>query len=116
MEGSIAKLTEEIAALEAETKHLIIKAIEEATEQRKEENADYKELTVNDNECSLCGSELMFPRGDIWIRSPYGGAFKEVRCRVCAAAGRTCKYTCPKRGKRVAKKKGESPNEFLTFA
>ena len=49
MEGSIAKLTEEIAALEAGIKELG-KAVVEATEQRKEDHADYKELTVNNKQ------------------------------------------------------------------
>ena len=46
MERSIAKLTEVIAALEAGIKQLD-KALVEAPEQKKEENADCKELTVN---------------------------------------------------------------------
>merc|ERR1719277_3001721 len=48
MEGSIEKLTEEIAALEAGIKELD-KAVVEATVQRKDENAEYKELTMNNN-------------------------------------------------------------------
>merc|ERR1719203_2227094 len=48
MEGLIEKLTEEIAALEAGIKELD-KAVVEATAQRKDENADYKELTMNNN-------------------------------------------------------------------
>merc|ERR1712113_824141 len=48
MEGSIAKLTEEITALEAGIKALD-KAVAEATAQRKAENADYKELTMDNN-------------------------------------------------------------------
>jgi predicted RNase H-like nuclease (RuvC/YqgF family) len=47
LEGSIATLTEEIAALEAGIKALD-KAVAEATEIRKEENADYKELKQSD--------------------------------------------------------------------
>merc|ERR1719264_1134851 len=47
LEGSIATLTEEIAALEAGIKALD-KAVTEATEIRKEENADYKELKQSD--------------------------------------------------------------------
>merc|ERR1711972_1037333 len=48
MEGSIAKLTEEIAALEAGIKALD-KAVIEATAQRKDENADYKDLIMSNN-------------------------------------------------------------------
>merc|ERR1712113_952687 len=48
MEGSIAKMTEEITALEAGIKALD-KAVAEATAQRKAENADYKELTMDNN-------------------------------------------------------------------
>jgi len=47
LEGSIATLTEEIAALGAGIKALD-KAVTEATEIRKEENADYKELKQSD--------------------------------------------------------------------
>jgi len=47
LEGSIATLTEEIAALKAGIKALD-KAVAEATEIRKEENADYKELKQSD--------------------------------------------------------------------
>jgi len=47
LEGSIATLTEEIAALEAGIKALD-KAVAEATEIRKVENADYKELKQSD--------------------------------------------------------------------
>jgi len=47
LEGSIATLTEEIAALEAGIKALD-KAVTEATEIRKEENADFKELKQSD--------------------------------------------------------------------
>merc|ERR1712079_770287 len=47
LEGSIATLTEEIAALGAGIKALD-KAVAEATEIRKEENADYKELKQSD--------------------------------------------------------------------
>jgi len=47
LEGSIATLTEEIAALEAGIKALD-KSVTEATEIRKEENADYKELKQSD--------------------------------------------------------------------
>jgi len=47
LEGSIATLAEEIAALEAGIKALD-KAVAEATEIRKEENADYKELKQSD--------------------------------------------------------------------
>lgn len=47
MTGSIATLTEEIAALEKGIKKLD-KAVAEATEQRKDENADYKELKQSD--------------------------------------------------------------------
>jgi len=47
LEGSIATLTEEIAALNAGIKALD-KAVAEATEIRKEENADYKELKQSD--------------------------------------------------------------------
>merc|ERR1719320_2189710 len=43
MEGSIEKLTEELAALKKGIKALD-KSVAEATEQRKEENAEYKEL------------------------------------------------------------------------
>ena len=48
-------------------------------------------------ECTLCGSLLMGDRSDaIWIRPPYGGVFREVHCRICSDAGRTCKYVvCP---------------------
>merc|ERR1719220_2817250 len=48
LEGSIAKLTEEIAALEAGIKALD-KAVAEATAQRKAENAEYKELIMSNN-------------------------------------------------------------------
>jgi len=47
LEGSIATLKEEIAALEAGIKALD-KAVTEATEIRKEENADFKELKQSD--------------------------------------------------------------------
>merc|ERR1719458_474655 len=47
MTGSIAALTEEIATLEAGIKKLD-KLVGEATEQRKEENADYKALKQSD--------------------------------------------------------------------
>jgi len=47
MEGEIAKLTEEIAALTKGVKKLD-KSVAEATEQRKEENAEYKELKQSD--------------------------------------------------------------------
>jgi hypothetical protein len=47
LEGSIATLTEEIAALQAGIKALD-KAVTEATAIRKEENADYKELKQSD--------------------------------------------------------------------
>jgi len=47
LQGSIATLTEEIAALKAGIKALD-KAVAEATEIRKEENADYKELKQSD--------------------------------------------------------------------
>merc|ERR1719410_677845 len=47
MTGSIASLTEEIATLEAGIKKLD-KSVAEATEQRKEENADYKSLKQSD--------------------------------------------------------------------
>merc|ERR1719412_2673025 len=47
LEGTIAALTEEIAALNAGIKALD-KAVAEATEIRKEENADYKELKQSD--------------------------------------------------------------------
>merc|ERR1719356_2417419 len=47
LEGTIAALTEEIAALVAGIKALD-KAVAEATEIRKAENADYKELKEND--------------------------------------------------------------------
>merc|ERR1719331_962014 len=47
LEGSIATLTEEIAALNAGIKALD-KAVAEATELRKGENADYKELMQSD--------------------------------------------------------------------
>merc|ERR1712060_435699 len=47
LEGSIATLTEEIAALEAGIKALDA-AVAEATEIRKEENADYEELKQSD--------------------------------------------------------------------
>ena len=56
MEGSIAKLTEEIAAIEAGIKALG-KAVAKATEQRKEENADYKHEEKHGDLCqhwSLC--------------------------------------------------------------
>ena len=46
MKGTITKLSEEIAALEAGIKALD-KAILEATAQRKEENAEYKDLIMN---------------------------------------------------------------------
>merc|ERR550532_3450331 len=48
MEGDIEKLTEEIAALTKGVKKLD-KSVAEATEQRKEENAEYKELKQNDS-------------------------------------------------------------------
>merc|ERR1719203_1592828 len=48
LEGSIAKLTEEIAALEAGIKELD-KAVVEATAQRKAENAEYKDLILSNN-------------------------------------------------------------------
>merc|ERR1719220_2989740 len=48
LEGSIAKLTEEIAALEAGIKALD-KAVAEATAQRKAENAEYKDLIMSNN-------------------------------------------------------------------
>ena len=44
----MATVTEEIAAIEAGIKELD-KAVVEATAQRKEENSDYKELTMNNN-------------------------------------------------------------------
>merc|ERR1719401_1652749 len=47
MDGTIATLKEEIAALEAGVKALD-KSVAEATEQRKEENADYKDLMSSD--------------------------------------------------------------------
>lgn len=47
MEGALATLAEEIAALEAGIKALD-KSVAEATEQRKAENSDYKELMTND--------------------------------------------------------------------
>jgi len=47
LEGSITTLTEEIAALKKGIKALD-KAVAEATEQRKEENAEYKELKQSD--------------------------------------------------------------------
>merc|ERR1719495_910459 len=47
MEGSIEKLTEELAALKKGIKALD-KSVAEATEQRKEENAEYKELKQSD--------------------------------------------------------------------
>merc|ERR1719192_736578 len=47
LEGSIATLTEEIAALKKGIKALD-KSVSEATEQRKEENAEYKELKQSD--------------------------------------------------------------------
>merc|ERR1719254_251624 len=47
MKGSIETLTKDIAELEAGVKALD-KAVAEATEQRKEENTDYKELMAND--------------------------------------------------------------------
>jgi len=47
LEGSIATLTEEIAALKKGIRALD-KAVAEATEQRKEENAEYKELKQSD--------------------------------------------------------------------
>merc|ERR1719320_744 len=47
MQGSIEKLTEEIAALKKGIKALD-KSVAEATEQRKEENAEYKELKQSD--------------------------------------------------------------------
>merc|ERR1719220_2942481 len=47
MEGSIEKLTEELAALKKGVKALD-KSVAEATEQRQEENADYKELKQSD--------------------------------------------------------------------
>jgi len=48
MKGSIATLTEEIAALEDGIKALD-KSVAEATENRKAENAEYKELKANDS-------------------------------------------------------------------
>lgn len=48
MKGSIASVIEEIAALEEGIKALD-KSVAEATENRKEENADYKELKANDS-------------------------------------------------------------------
>jgi len=48
MEGEIQKLTEEIAALTKGVKKLD-KSVADATEQRKEENAEYKELKQNDS-------------------------------------------------------------------
>merc|ERR1712129_364588 len=47
LEGSIATLTEEIAALKKGIRALD-KAVAEATEQKKEENAEYKELKQSD--------------------------------------------------------------------
>merc|ERR1719410_1010382 len=47
MEGSIEKLTEEIATLSKGIKKLD-KSVAEATEQRQEENAEYKELKQSD--------------------------------------------------------------------
>merc|ERR1719394_1712214 len=47
LEGGIATLTEEISALKKGIKALD-KAVAEATEQRKEENAEYKELKQSD--------------------------------------------------------------------
>merc|ERR1712242_369672 len=47
MEGEIEKLTEEMATLTKGIKKLD-KAVAEATEQRKEENAEYKELKQSD--------------------------------------------------------------------
>merc|ERR1712008_18157 len=47
MEGSIEKLTDELKALEKGIRALD-KAVAEATEQRKEENAEYKELKQSD--------------------------------------------------------------------
>merc|ERR1712029_1226690 len=47
MEGEIEKLTEEIATLTKGVKKLD-KSVAEATEQRKEENAEYKELKQSD--------------------------------------------------------------------
>mmetsp|Transcript_7244 Transcript_7244/g.18075 ORF Transcript_7244/g.18075 Transcript_7244/m.18075 type:complete len:737 (-) Transcript_7244:101-2311(-) len=47
MEGSISTLAEEVAALEAGIKALD-KSVAEATELRKEENADYKDLMTSD--------------------------------------------------------------------
>merc|ERR1719510_2095981 len=47
MEGDIEKLTEEIAALTKGIKKLD-KSVAEATEQRKEENTEYKELKQSD--------------------------------------------------------------------
>ena len=49
MEGSIAKLTEEIAAPEAGKKE-DGKAMVEETVQRNEDHADHKELTVNNKQ------------------------------------------------------------------
>ena len=46
--ATMATVTEEIAAMEAGIKELD-KAVVEATAQRKEENSDYKELTMNNN-------------------------------------------------------------------
>jgi len=48
MDSSIKTLTEEIAALEAGIKKLD-KAVAEATEQRKQENAEYKDLMASDS-------------------------------------------------------------------
>jgi len=48
MEGEIQKLTEEIAALTKGVKKLD-RSVADATEQRKEENAEYKELKQNDS-------------------------------------------------------------------
>jgi len=48
MEGAIAQLRDEIAALETGIKELD-KQVAEGTEQRKEENADYKELMAGDS-------------------------------------------------------------------
>jgi len=47
MEGAIAELTEEIAALESGVKALD-KAVAEATDLRKQDNTDYKELMASD--------------------------------------------------------------------
>merc|ERR1719446_1045922 len=47
MEGSIDQLTEELAALKKGIKALD-KAVADATEQRKEENAEYKDLKQSD--------------------------------------------------------------------